>query len=430
MAHCTFPEEVSLFEKPCNNVAYEKIQYVDYRPTSSLSSGGSIDFTISPLANQYIDLKKTYLFARAKITKADGTATNIDKVAPVNLTLHSLFNQVDVHLQQELVSSIGSQTYGYKAYIETMLEYGPDAKRSQLQAQLFYKDKAGDMDGLSLPKAPGVYTDEETGGMVTRWSFFVDGQTVDMMAPLMADICQQNRLILNGVEIQFKLWPSKDAFRLVSTEEDPSYKLEIVEACLKACKVTPTPTLLLAHTAALKESNALYPYQKTQIKTFNIVSGQHSFHLDDLFQGDIPSRVVITMVKSKAFSGDYTKNPYNMETFNLNSLGAYVNDESVPGKPLQMNFSDANFVTAYHSLFAGLDKDGKDWGNGIKLAEFKLGYAFFIFDLLPGDQTAVHKANVRVDGTFSEPLPENITIIIYAKFPSMLEITETRAVKI
>ena len=251
-----------------------------------------------------------------------------------------------------------------------------------------------------------------------------------MMGPLMVDICQQNRLILNGVEIQIKMWPSKDAFRLISTEADPSYKMEIVDACLKVCKVTPTPTLLLAHTAALKESSALYPYQKTQIKTFNIVSGQHSFRLDDLFQGDIPSRMVITMVKSRAFNGDYTKNPYNMETFGVSSLGAYVDDESIPGKPLQMNFGNNNFVTAYHAMFSNLDNDGKDWGNGISLFDFNRGYAFFIFDLLPGEQPAIHKANIRVDGTFSEALAENITVIIYAKFSAMMEITETRAIKI
>ena len=423
MQHCTFPEEVALFEKPCNNIAYDKIQYVDYRPTSLVSGGGSIDFVIPPTANQYINLKKTYLHVTAKIIRGDGTPVRADKVAPIN----SLFSQVDVQLQQQLVSSTGSQTYGYKAYIETMLEYGPDAKTSQLQSQLFYKDEAENMDGLAIPDNQEI---DNPTGMVHRWARFAIGRNVDMIGPLMSDICQQNRIILNGVEIHLKLYPSKDTFRLISTEEDPSYKMQIVEASLKVCKVTPTPTLLLAHTAALKESNALYPYKKTQIKTFNIISGQHSFHLDDLFQGETPSQMVIGMVKSSGYNGDYTKNPYNMETFKLNSLGIYVNDESVPGKPLQTNFMQGNFVTAYHAMFAGLDKDGKDWGNGISWEDFNGGYAFFIFDLLPGDQSAVQKANIRVEGVFAEALHENITVIVYAKFPAMFEITETRTIKI
>ena len=129
------PEEVCLFEQPNTTAIYHKIQYVDYRPTSQPSSGASIDFVIPPASIQYINLKKTYLYVKARIVKGDGTAVPLAKfVSAVNLPLHTMFNQVDVFLQQQLVSSTGSQSYAYKAYLETMLEYGSDAKRSQLQA--------------------------------------------------------------------------------------------------------------------------------------------------------------------------------------------------------------------------------------------------------------------------------------------------------
>ena len=36
-------------------------------------------------------------------------------------------------------------TYSYRAYLETLLHYGPAAKKSQLTAALFYKDTAGKM---------------------------------------------------------------------------------------------------------------------------------------------------------------------------------------------------------------------------------------------------------------------------------------------
>ena len=34
-------------------------------------------------------------------------------------------------------------TYAYRAYLETLLNYGPAAKESQLTAAMFYKDTAG-----------------------------------------------------------------------------------------------------------------------------------------------------------------------------------------------------------------------------------------------------------------------------------------------
>ena len=140
--------------------------------------------------------------------------------------------------------------------------------------------------------------------------------------------------------------------------------------------------------------------------------------------------MVIAMVKSKGFNGDYTLNPYNMELFDISSLGVFVNDESLPGKPLQISREERDWMSAYHAMYDGLNKDGEDWGNDISRADFAMGYAFFVFDLLPGDQPALHKANVRIEGAFSEALAENITIIVYGKFPAMLEITEARSILI
>ena len=426
MASCKYPKEVSLFEKPCNDIAYQKIQHVDYRPTSLLSSGGPLTFTIPPTGSQYVNLKKTYLQLKVKLINADGSNVENGKlVAPINLVLHSLFSQVDVQLQQQLVST--GQNYGYKAYMETLLEYGSNAKNTQLGAQGFFKDKNQSFDADIVLNVQNILH----SGMVDRYVYFMQSKPVELIGPLMADICQQNRFLLNGIEIQIKLWPSKDIFRLFTKEENPGYKLEIMDATLKVCKVTPTPALLIGHGNALKESNALYPHQKTQLKTFNISKGLYNFMLDDLFQGQVPSRVVVAMVTSKAFNGDYKLNPYNMQHFDISTLGIYVDDESVPGKPLQMNFADGReWMAAYHAMYAGLNRDGQDWGNDIDQNDFFGGSALFVFDLLPGDQPALQKSNVKIEGIFKEALSENITVIIYAKFPSMLEITEARSVVI
>lgn len=430
MDHCQYPKEVSLFSKPCNDIAYQKIQYVDYKPATLLSGGGPLTFTIPGTGSQYINLKNTYLQLKLKIVNEDGSDISGANrmIAPINLTLQSMFNQVDVQLQQQLVST--GQNYGYKAYVETMLEYDRGAKMTQLQAQGFFKDRPGFMDNVGPPTEQSLLIDD---GMVRRWTWFINSKPVDLIGPLMADICQQDRLILNGVEIQIKLWPSKDAFRLETmNEENPAFKLQVMDATLRVCKVTPTPALLLGHGNALRENNALYPYQKTQVKTFNITRGQYDFLLDDMYQGQVPSQLVVAMVTSKAYNGDYELNPYNLKHFDISNLGVYINDESVPGKPIQQmqwNMTEGvGWTQPYYNMFAGLNRDGQDWGNDIAFDDFDAGYAFFVFDLLPGDQPALSKANVKIEGTFKEALPENITVIVYAKFPAMMEITEARSV--
>ena len=63
----------------------------------------------------------------------------------VNNFLHSVFKQVDVFLKEKQVTQ-ATGTYAYRAYLETLLNYGPAAKESQLTAAMFYKDTAGKMD--------------------------------------------------------------------------------------------------------------------------------------------------------------------------------------------------------------------------------------------------------------------------------------------
>ena len=66
----------------------------------------------------------------------------------MNLFLHSLFSQVDVSLNERLISP-STNTYPYRAMIETLLNYDEDAKSSQLSMALFYKDTPGKMDAVN-----------------------------------------------------------------------------------------------------------------------------------------------------------------------------------------------------------------------------------------------------------------------------------------
>ena len=45
-----------------------------------------------------------------------------------------------------------NSTYLYRAYLETLLSYGEEAKRIHLTSDLFYKDTAGKMDEPDLTK--------------------------------------------------------------------------------------------------------------------------------------------------------------------------------------------------------------------------------------------------------------------------------------
>lgn len=62
-------------------------------------------------------------------------------------------------------------------------------------------------------------------------------------------------------------------------------------------------------------------------------------NIDDVFQGDIPESLVVGLVSSRAYSGDYTLNPYNFQHFNCNFAAFYVDGKSVPTNPIEPNYS-------------------------------------------------------------------------------------------
>lgn len=78
-----------------------------------------IEFVVPGHGDEYIDLSHTMLNIQTRILKSVGTKIkDLVKVGPMNNWLHSLFSQVDVYLNQRLVSSAGN-TYAYRSYIET-----------------------------------------------------------------------------------------------------------------------------------------------------------------------------------------------------------------------------------------------------------------------------------------------------------------------
>ena len=89
----------------------------------------------------------------------------------------------------------------YKALLEALLTYYDNIKRIQLANEGFSGD-SGDFSQTN-PELPPY-----NHGLKTRFKWFKDYGVVEFVGPLMADICNQDRLILPGVDTDIKLWPT------------------------------------------------------------------------------------------------------------------------------------------------------------------------------------------------------------------------------
>jgi len=179
--------ELDLFSVPPTQTSVENGNWIEYHPLTTVGDDSPIEFDINGTGEDYIDLANTMLLVRAKIINVNGTNTaDADPVGPVNLWLHSLFSQVDISLNGTQVTT-STNTYPYRAIIETLLSYGDDAKESQLTSALFYEDQAGRMDVVDFGEAT------RNRGLWNRSRFTHGSRVVDMIGRIHADIFFQNR---------------------------------------------------------------------------------------------------------------------------------------------------------------------------------------------------------------------------------------------
>ena len=143
---------LDLFYVPPTQTSVEKGTWVDVHPIASFSDTGPTEFEFEG-KQEFLDLAHTLLYVTVQLVKSDGSEIDGGStVAPVNPFLHSLFGQLDIDLNGRTISD-GSSTYPYRAYRETLLSYGEEAKSTHLTSSLFYKDAAGKMDELDPTKA-------------------------------------------------------------------------------------------------------------------------------------------------------------------------------------------------------------------------------------------------------------------------------------
>ena len=345
----SYRSALALFINPTSTTDIERIDFIDHQPTSQIGPETSVvEFNISGASSGYIDLNSTRLHVKLRLVRENGKPiSKQDKVSLVNLPLHSLWSQLDVCLQNQNVSPNVGQNYAYKSYLDVLLKSDPQLLQAQLTSQLFYMDESHYMDttqdGDVLDDSGKVVSESApsmNSGYKFRSSFTENGEVIDLEGPLYADLCQQDKFILQGVPIKVKLWKQKDSFCLMSGTNQSKYKVEITEAILKVATVFVNPGILVGHGDLLKKHMATYPFMRSDIKCFSVPKGQFNITLDNLYQGLVPTSLTVGLVSSKAYSGFYDKNPFNFHHYHCNFCGFFVDSQSVPGQPFQPNYTN------------------------------------------------------------------------------------------
>ena len=435
--------DLDLFLTPPTASGVEQVEWVDYRPVNSVGLNGSVEFRIPASGMQYIDMRRTMLYWKGQAVDengADATLTNIatEKVVPVNNILHSVFSQVDVTLNQKLISS-HTQHYAYKSMIESFLNYDKSAQESQMYAAGFEAPSPSVSRDPTLPK---LITRTEGSGsdafkfkepnplyneaLVKRYVSY--RANADFIGIPFADLFQQDRLLLNGVEVGVKMYRHQPDFYMTTgkASDIKKYQIKFTDILLRVCKVRLSPQLLLSHEKMLETTTAKYPYMRTELKTINVPINTTTYRADNLYQGKVPSKLVVTGVSSFSSAGSISRDPFN---FTINGVSVDVKVDGV-SVPMQVPLSESS-VTAYYSSFQGLQRENSDFGTvRTRGGSSKTFMCFDLTGVANSLETYPLFKRGEVSIEFTLPASHTFTMMALAYFPDMYQVDKSRNILI
>lgn len=390
-------------------------------PSSVITQTGPYDFIVPSDGQDWTDLPFTRLEGLIEITKADGTALgDTDLNAYVNMLPHSIFKQLEVYINNTLVSDLSTPTYPWKCIIEKILSYPEDVKKTALQLEMYDEEDLGKEN--TFTKDSKVFKKRHAKAVKGKCYFSV---------VLHSDIFHSVKYLMPGCEMKLKLIRNTDDFVILGATKIA--KTKISELCLQVRRVTVDDVLLDKLESTLTSKPAIYPLTPGRIKTATIYKEIKVDRVSNLYRGILPKSIIFCFVKSKAFDGDVASNPFVFEHFDLNGFQVYVNGEPHFAQPLQPDFDSDKYFREYRWF---LDNIGLGHGSnsvGIDMETFKTNKFFIPIDFSPNlsngfDLTPPKEGFIDVMISFKNALPQNVTMIAYATFNEILTIDKDRRV--
>ena len=403
---------LDIFHRPDKDSSIKSGKTIDHQMITALQDGNTvIEFVIPSEGHDYTFLPLTRLDGVIEIRKANGDAVaDADLVAPVNLISSALFRQIECEVNGVQVADLTSPAYPYKAFIESHLTYGYDAKNSHLKAALYHQDTVGKEEQyLATCESFSVRQ-----GWVTKHA-----NKLYFSTPLFIDFFACERFLIPGVTIKLKFLKSEDRFCLLSATD--TWKVNIKALSIQTRKLTIHEDIVAKHKDMILKEPAIYPIDQSKIKTFVLTQGISSQTVSSVFRGKLPRFAIIGLVESASYNGAFNKNPFKFTHFNLSYLAFNVNGTPYPSRVFQPDFANGNFMREYRHFMDHIGISHENETNYITPESYAANTCFFPFDLSPDLCNGYHNhvdnsGFVNIELQFREALTTNVNLVVYATY--------------
>ena len=381
----------------------------------------SFDFTFEP-TSLYTDLTETELYLDFEVV--DGTGTPLaadDEAAPVNNIAHALFSGCQLLINGEKVTG-NNEDYAYKAQLLDQLGVTLEDKRTRLRGcQKWVKDTAGHMEERAAANA----------GWIERRRLYSSQRRHSIILRPHIDLVKQCKLLPSHCELKFIFERNSPAFYMMQAG-DKDFWIKITKAEMSVRQVTVRDEVIEVHNKTVMDPNFgpfNYPITRCRVTKHTLDAGSQEYSWTQPDTTQIPSRIVLALVKETAASGTKTENPYNFKNYGVKEVMVKYDDQKFE---LKTDFTAKNTVRAYNQMFkdTGIHAFGLDCD--ITLEEFQAGYTFFAFDLTPDRApedariNLVKQGKLNISFKFATPTTHAISALCCGTYDNNIQLTADR----
>ena len=416
-------ELVGLWSVPPTQTDIIKTYHQRVNVKGDLDNSNEITFE-SGAEKDFIDLSESYI----------GSIIDADNLAITNLFAHGLFESIRLTDKSgRPLSNLNEQRYPYQAMLLTLLSKNSNWGQTAGQLEGWYADTPGQFDTSGAANAR--FADRQA--LITAAGRDEAAPTVTVSFKPFIGIMKSKRLLLSDMNLRLSLTRSKPEFYLQAATNVPGARVSITKTHWHVKRVKLTPATENFNIEQISKERALYPVDRTLFYQQQEVN-QTQFRMNDIWSGPLLSHVFLAIVRSSAFEGNITQNPYNFDNYNLTSLQLTAGSLKVPENEFKPVFNGTNVsVTSiareYMSL---LEVAGKNWGNDGNLIDLKNyvgGCAIYAFDLTAdGSQGAhwslTHRSELSITGSFATAPAHPITTLAVGMIPSVIEVGMDRSI--
>ena len=211
---------------------------------------------------------------------------------------------------------------------------------------------------------------------------------------------------------------AKDEFVLNRTSTaTENYKITILDVHLRVNRIRLLPPVKQGVLAMAQANGQNYKLTHTVINDYPVSMGQSSASIRLHSGGVLPHQVVVGMVKTSAFTGNYSEDPYEFKPFSLNQIYLRVNGVRHPQDPLTPDFDNKLYSREFMHLFKNTGKFRVNGGNSITEAEFSSTRFLVPFDLTPDQCNNAHAhmpkvGSMELELSFATALTAGITVVV------------------